>query len=133
MQNLYGREMVVLDGWVTLHSQTNYRSPRQIVDMLAAIGGGVREAVEAGSPFDGADIDVLAYAEGDSAAMIAQTKHAITLCLAAGFARHDIAIASFHGRAKSALLDLDTLGDAHTLKSFTGAGRHFYGDRFRQH
>jgi len=120
MQNLYGREMVALDGWVTLHSQTNYRSPRQIVDMLAAIGG-VREAVEAGSPFDGADIDVLAYAEGEPAALIAQTKHAITLCLAAGFARQDIAIASFRGREKSALLSLDTLGDAHTLKSFTGA------------
>jgi len=132
MQNLYGREMVVLDGWVTLHSQTNYRSPRQIVDMLAAIGGGVREAVEAGSPFDGADIDVLAYAEGDNAAMIAQTKHAITLCLAAGFARHDIAIASFHGRAKSALLDLDTLGDAHTLKSFTGAYDLFGNPIFRE-
>ena len=121
MQNLYGREMVALDGWVTLQSQTNYRSPRQIVDMLAAIGGGVREAVEAGSPFDGADIDVLVYAEGDSAAMIVQTKHAITQCLAAGFARQDIAIASFRGREKSALLSLDTLGDAHTLTSFTGA------------
>ena len=121
MQNLYGRAMVALDGWVTLHSQTNYRSPRQIVDLLAAIGGGARAAVEAGSPFDGADIDVLVYAEGDSAAMIGQTKHAITLCLAAGFARQDIAIASFRGREKSALLSLDTLGDAHTLKSFTGA------------
>jgi hypothetical protein len=119
MQNLYGREMVPLAGWVTLHSQTNYRSPRQIVDMLASIGG-VREAVEAASPFEGADIEALVYAEGDTDAMIGQTKHAITLCLAAGFARQDIAIASFRGREKSALLGLDTLGDAHTLKSFTG-------------
>lgn len=119
VQNLYGRESVPLPGWVTLHSSTNYRSPRQIVDMLASIGAPARE-VEAGSPFEGADIEALVYREDDSAAMLNQTKHAVTLCLAAGFARQDIAIASFRGREKSALLGLDTLG-AHTLKSFTGA------------
>ena len=118
-QNLYGRDMVPLPGWVTLHSHTNYRSPRQIVDMLASIGE-ARQPVEAASPFEGADIEALVYPEGDTDAMLAQTKHAITLCLAAGFARQDIAIASFRGREKSAILGRDTLGDAHTLKSFTG-------------
>ena len=118
-QNLYGRDMVPLPGWVTLHSHTNYRSPRQIVDMLASIGE-ARLPVEAASPFEGADIEALVYPEGDTEAMLAQTKHAITLCLAAGFARQDIAIASFRGREKSAILGRDTLGDAHTLKSFTG-------------
>jgi hypothetical protein len=118
-QNLYGRDMVPLPGWVTLHSHTNYRSPRQIVDMLASIGE-ARQPVEAASPFEGADIEALVYEEGDVEAMLAQTKHAITLCLAAGFARQDIAIASFRGREKSAILGRDTLGDAHTLKSFTG-------------
>jgi hypothetical protein len=129
-QNLYGREMVPLPGWVTLHSHANYRSPRQIVDMLAAIGE-AREPVEAASPFEGADIEALVYPAGDVEAMIAQTKHAITLCLAAGFARHDIAIASFRGREKSAILGLDTLGDAHTLKSFTGAYDVFGNPVFR--
>jgi len=121
-QNLYGREAVPLPGWVTLHSNANYRSPRQIVDMLAAIAvdGEAREPVEAASPFEGADIEALVYPDGDVDAMLAQTKHAITLCLAAGFARQDIAIAAFRGREKSAILRLDTLGDAHTLKSFTG-------------
>jgi hypothetical protein len=118
-QNLYGREMVPLPGWVTLNSHTNYRSPRQIVDMLASIGE-ARQPVEAASPFEGADIEALVYPEGDTEAMLAQTKHAITLCLAAGFARQDIALASFRGRGKSAILGLDKLGDAHTLKSFTG-------------
>ncbi len=121
-QNLYGREAVPLPGWVTLHSNANYRSPRQIVDMLAAIAdhGALHEPVEAASPFEGADIEALVYPDGDTEAMLAQTKHAITLCLAAGFGRQDIAIASFRGREKSAILNLDTLGDAHTLKSFTG-------------
>jgi hypothetical protein len=118
-QNLYGRESVALPGWVTLHSHTNYRSPRQIVELLAAIGE-ARQPVEAASPFAGADIDYLVYPQGDVDAILAQTKHAITLCLADGYKRQDIAIASFRGREKSVILKLDTLGDAHTLKSFTG-------------
>lgn len=118
-QNLYGREMVPLPGWVTLHSDTNYRSPRQIVDMLATIGA-TRTPVEAGSPFKGADIEELMYPEGDTEAMLAQTRKAVTLCLGAGFSRQDIAIASFRGREKSTILHLDKLSDAHTLKSFTG-------------
>jgi hypothetical protein len=130
-QNLYGREMVPLPGWVTLHSHTNYRSPRQIVDMLASIGE-ARQPVEAASPFEGADIEALVYPEGDTEAMLAQTKHAVTLCLAAGFARQDIAIASFRGRGKSAILGLDKLGDAHTLKSFTGAYDLFGNPVFRE-
>lgn len=118
-QNLYGRESVALPGWVTLYSNTNYRSPRQIVELLAKIGE-ARQPVEAASPFAGADIDYLVYEQGDVDAILAQTKHAITLCLADGYKRQDIAIASFRGREKSAILKLDTLGDAHTLRSFTG-------------
>lgn len=118
-QNLYGREMVPLPGWVTLHSDTNFRSPRQIVDMLASIGA-VKPPVQAGSPFKGADIEELLYPEGDTEAMLAQTRRAVTMCLAAGFARQDIAIASFRGREKSAILNLDKLSEAHTLRSFTG-------------
>jgi hypothetical protein len=49
---LYGRQLVPLRGWVKLHSDTNYRSPRQIVQMLKSIGA-AREPVEAGSPFKG--------------------------------------------------------------------------------
>jgi hypothetical protein len=118
MQNLYGRGAVALPGWVTIRSQTNFRSPRQVVEMLAlldAAGGNV----EAASPFQGADIDVLTYPDGDTPAMYAQTKHAITATLGAGFTRADIALISFHGRDKSAILGLDALG-VHKLKSFTG-------------
>src|SRR5471030_294728 len=51
-QNLYGRASVPLPGWVQLHSDTNYRSPRQIVSILASIGA-TQLPVEAGSPFKG--------------------------------------------------------------------------------
>ena len=118
-QNLYKRPSVPLPGWVKLHSDINFRSPRQIVDMLASIGA-VHPPVQAGSPFKGADIEELQYPEGDTEAMLAQTRRAVTMCLAAGFARHDIAIASFRGREKSEILKLDKLSEAHTLRSFTG-------------
>lgn len=129
-QNLYGKDSVALPGWVTLHSDTNYRSPRQIVDILASIGA-TQTPVEAGSPFKGADIEELVYPHGDSEAMLAQTRHAVTSCLSAGFARHDIAIASFRGREKSVILHLDQLSEVHTLKSFTGEYDLFGNPQYR--
>lgn len=118
MQNLYGRAPVDLPGWVTLHAQTNYRNPRQIVELLTAIGA-TDHSIEAGSPFLGADIDFLTYAAGNAAQMYERTKQAIGQCLHAGFTYADIALVSYRGRDKSALLNLDALGK-YTLKSFTG-------------
>jgi superfamily I DNA and RNA helicase len=92
----------------------------------------VHPPVEAGSPFKGADIEELVYPEGDTAEMLVQTRRAVTLCLGAGFARQDIAIASFRGREKSAILGLDKLSDAHTLKSFTGEYDLFGDPVFRE-
>jgi len=130
-QNLYGKPMVALPGWVMLHSNTNYRSPREVVQMLSSIGA-VSQPVEAGSPFKGADIEEMTYPEGDVDAMLAQTRRAVTSCLAAGFGRQDIAICSFRGREKSAILKLDKLSDAHTLRSFTGAYDLFGNPVFRE-
>jgi superfamily I DNA and RNA helicase len=129
MQNLYGRDPVPLPGWVTLHSAANYRSPRQIVDLLASLAPAGHQ-IDAASPFAGADIDVLSYPAGDSAQLFFQTKQAITRCLGAGFARSDIALISFRGRENSALLNLDALGN-HSLKSFDGSYDLFGNPVFR--
>jgi len=118
MQNLYGRAPVPLPGWVTLRSQANYRSPRQIVDLLAGIVPD-SEHIQPASPFIGPDVERLVYPAGDTAAMTDATKQAITRCLAANFARSDIALLSFQGRAHSSLLQADRLGQ-HTLHSFKG-------------
>ena len=91
-----------------------------------------RELLEAGSPFKGGDIEELTYPEGDVEAMLAQTRRAVTSCLAAGFGRHDIAICSFRGRERSAILNLDKLSDAHTLRSFTGDYDLFGNPVFRE-
>ncbi len=119
LQNLYARAPVALPGWVTLHADSNFRSPRQVVQLLAALSPDAL-TIDASSPFAGADIDVLTYPAGDTAQMHAQTRQAITRCLGAGYGRQNIALVSFRGREHSALLNLDALGH-HTLKSFDGS------------
>ncbi len=129
MQNLYGRAPVPLPGWVTLQAETNYRSPRQVVELLLALAP-ADAGIAAASPFAGADIEVLTWPAGDSAQMLAQTRQAIKKCLGAGFTRSDMAIVSFRGREQSALLHLDALGQ-HTLKSFDGSYDLFGSPVFR--
>lgn len=130
MQNLYGRAPVDLPGWVTLRSQANYRSPRQIVELLASLGGEAGQ-VQAASPFLGADIDCLTCPDDDVDAMLEETKRAITACLGAGFTRSDIVLLSFRGREHSALLRLDALG-VHALRSFSGSYDLFGNPVFRK-
>jgi hypothetical protein len=121
MQNLYDRPSVALDGWVTLRSNTNYRCPRDVVDLLVRLGAAHDDRLElaAASPFESALVEFLTYRDGDRTDMYRQTKQAIATCLDAGFAIADSALVSFHGRSRSALLALDGLGD-YTLRSFTG-------------
>ena len=129
LQNLYDQPPIKLDGWVTLHSQANFRSPRHIIDLLTALNtDGL--AIQAASPFLGADIQILSYPHEDTARLHYQTKHAITLCLGAGFTRADMAMVSFRGRENSALLKLDHLG-THRLHSFTGDYDWFGVPQFR--
>lgn len=130
MQNLYGRDAVALPGWVSLHAWSNFRSPRHIVDLLSAIAP-TGTTIEAASPFAGAEIELLTYADNNPSALQAQTRQAITRCLAAGYTRTDMAIVSFRGRENSVLLNLDTLGQ-HLLKSFKGSYDLFGNPEFRE-
>lgn len=120
-QNLYDRPSVPLDGWVTLRSNTNYRCPRDVVDLLVRLGAAhdARPDLLAASPFESAQVEFLTYRDGDCADMYRQTKQAIATCLDNGFGVADTALVSFHGRSRSALLTLDRLG-SYTLRSFTG-------------
>jgi hypothetical protein len=121
MQNLYDRPSVSLDGWVTLRSNTNYRCPRNVVDLLTRLGAahGDRLDIAAASPFESAQVEFLTYRDGDCADMYKQTKQALATCLSNGFTVADTALVSFHGRSRSALLTLDCLG-SYRLRSFTG-------------
>lgn len=116
LQNLYGREPVALPGWVTLRSNINYRSPRDILDYLNQLLG-EEVPLEAGSPFSGSNVEIMTYA--DTAQLIDSTKRAITRCVGMGYERSEIALVSFRGREKSSLMNYTQLGP-HTLKTFTG-------------
>ena len=116
LQNLYGRPPTPLPGWVTLRTQSNYRSPRPIVELLRRLLPGELD-IEAASPIAADEIEILDYA--DTQGMFARVKEAIRLCYSAGFKKHDLAIVSYHGRAQSHLLALDALGQT-SLRRFTG-------------
>lgn len=116
LQNLYGRPPTPLPGWVTLRAQSNYRSPRPIVELLRRLLPGGLE-IEAASPIAADEIEFLDYA--DTQSMFARVKEAIRLCYSAGFRKHDVAIVSYHGREQSQLLTLDRLGQT-SLRHFTG-------------
>lgn len=116
LQNLYGRPPLPLPGWVVLRSETNYRSPRDILDTLNRLGL-VDRPLEAGSPLAGPAVDILSYA--DAPALVEATKKALTQGLASGFKRQQIAVVSFRGRENSSLFGLDRLGP-HGLRTFSG-------------
>lgn len=116
MQNLYARPPIELPGWVTLRAHSNFRSPRPVVRMLQALLPAA-EHIEAASPFDADEVELLAY---DTAhPLTTRVKEAIRLCFAAGFHAQDVAIISWRGREQSELLRHDRLG-ANALRSFTG-------------
>lgn len=115
MQNLYGRASVSLPGWVRLDSDTNYRSPRDILSSINRLIPLARP-VEAGSPVDGSEVEILTYS--DTADLLKQTTRAITNCIGAGFKRDMIAVVTFRGRERSALTPFDRLGP-YPLKAYT--------------
>lgn len=117
LQNLYAREPVALPGWVTLHANVNYRTPRDVLDYVRKLLG-PQVSLEAGSPFAGSEVEILNYA--DAAGLIDCTKRAITRFIGMGYARDDIALVSFRGRERSQLMGFTQLGP-HTLKTFTGS------------
>jgi hypothetical protein len=116
MQNLYGRAPADLGGWVTLHADTNYRSPRQILDLLDRLVPADRR-IEHGSPVEGGEVEWLSYADG--AGLIEASTRAITNSIRLGFPRQMIALVTFRGRAHSALAPLTRLGP-HRLRVHTG-------------
>lgn len=119
LQNLYGRAPLELPSWVTIRSETNYRSPQDILAHLNRLlpGGQGGHAIEAGSPLTGSEVTIVPYV--DTADLIAQTKRAITQCIAAGFKREMIAIVTYRGREHSLFTPFDRLG-SYPLKAFTG-------------
>ncbi len=115
LQNLYERPPVALPGWVTLRSDINYRSPRDILGALNRLLPG--QPVEAGSPLAGSELDILSYDSADE--LVSRSVHAITRAIGLGFRRSHIALISYRGREHSALTPVTRLGP-YPLRAPTG-------------
>ncbi len=116
IQNLYGRTSVDLPGWVEMHADANYRTPRDILEeigMLIDLGTPVRTA----SPVRGDGIETATYA--DFTSLKAATVAAVARGKAAGFKSDDIVILTYCGRERSQLFPFDTLGRV-SLRRFDG-------------
>jgi len=116
LQNLYDRPPVELPGWITLHADTNYRSPRDILGTLRLLLP-LERPPEAGSPLAGTAPEILSYDDTDE--LIAHSVHAITRAIGLGFKRSHIALVSFRGRGHSVLTPLTKLGP-YALRAPTG-------------
>ena len=116
MQNLYGRPPALLPGWVSLRSDTNYRSPKDILDTLNRMLP-LERPVEAGSPLTGSEVEIVSYA--DAKELIAKTIDAVTHSIGLGFKRSHIALISYRGRENSKLAPYDKLGP-YSLRAPTG-------------
>jgi hypothetical protein len=132
LQNLYGREPVALDGWVTLNADINYRSPRDIVDAIVPLltrgaspsTAALLRGIEAASPLSGSELDITTWHDESPQAsprsLLDVTMRAITKALSAGYKRSDIVLLTFAGRDHSKLLAQDSLGP-HALRRFDGS------------
>lgn len=116
MQNLYGHAPLALPGWVRLRAESNFRSPRPVVEFLRTI---VPEEVriDAQAPVTDADVEILSYDDEES--LLRAVKQGIRMCYSDGFRQEDVALLSYHGHRSSSVLGRDRLGP-HTLRRFTG-------------
>ena len=78
-----------LPGRVTLRSDINYRSPKDILHALNRLLP-LQHPLEVGSPVTGSEVDIVSYT--DTADMIAKTVSAVTQCIGVGFKRPHIAL-----------------------------------------
>jgi len=101
---------------VTVTSQENFRSPRQLVRLINSLRL-TEQYVEALSPYEGELPDPIGYA--DSAGPEPATVQAVERCINRGFAVEDIAVVTMSGQKSSALLKLDRIGPW-SLRRFTG-------------
>jgi superfamily I DNA and RNA helicase len=116
LQNRYDKPRFELPGWVTLHADVNYRTPREVLRQIGLFVD-VGEHVKAGGPLQGDDIDIATYA--DFAGLKEATIRAIGKARSARLKSSDIAVLTYCGRERSVLMRFYQLG-AHALRRFGG-------------
>ena len=113
LQNLYSREAMTFEGWVSIRSDANFRSPKKILSSINQILT-LNPPIQALSPIDGDEVDVIFYE--DQKEVIAKTIEALDLAVELGFSVTNIALLSFRGRESSLLTPFTQIGK-HVLKA----------------
>ena len=128
MQNLYGRDKVVLKNWVVLKSEHNYRTPRNMLDEINLFLD-LKNPIESLSPIKGNSIDVLFYKE--QIELIPKTIQALDMAIAMGYNEKNIAVLKYRGRESSALTPYTQIGKykLHApLQKYDTQGNAIYSD-----
>ena len=116
-QLLYAdRESFDIHQAVTVNSNENFRTPRNLVTLINTLRLTSTE-VAALSPYEGNFPDPIVYESNEK--IVPSTVDGVERCLKMGFGIEDIAIVSMRGRKRSVLQGQDRLG-AWTLRRFTG-------------
>lgn len=113
LQNVYSRERIPFDGWVTIRSEANFRSPKRVLSGINELLGLVPPIVSC-SPIEGGEVEVLTY-ESQSE-LVPRTVEALDRAIELGFESKHIALLSFRGRESSVLTPFTQIGQ-HTLRS----------------
>lgn len=100
LQNIYSREQLPFENWVTIRSDKNFRSPRRVLRSINEILN-LSPPTVACSPIEGGEVEVLIYDSQNE--LIPKTIEALELAQRLGFNQKHIALLSFRGRENSAL------------------------------
>jgi hypothetical protein len=113
LQNVYSRDRIPFDGWVTIRSEANFRSPKSVLSGINELLGLVPLIVSC-SPIEGGDVEVLTYENQDE--LIPRTIEALDRAIELGFENKHVALLSFRGRENSVLTPFTQIG-RHSLRS----------------
>lgn len=112
-QNVYSRERIPFDGWVTIRSDSNFRSPKRVLNGINELLA-LSPPIASCSPMEGGDVEVLTYEKQSE--LIPRTVEALDRSLELGFDPKHVALLSFRGRESSGLTPFNQIGK-HTLRS----------------
>ena len=113
LQNVYSRDRMPFDGWVTIRSDANFRSPKRVMSGINELLA-LSPPIVSCSPIEGGDVEVLTYE--NQGELIPRTIEALDQALELGFESKHVALLSFRGRESSSLTPFTQIGN-HTLRS----------------
>lgn len=113
LQNIYSRDQISFENWVTIRSDANYRSPKSILYAINEILH-LNPSITAASPIEGGEVELLEYTNESD--LITKTIQAIDRAVEIGFNKKLISLLTFRGRDKSLFTPFTQIG-AHTLRA----------------